>query len=47
MSHFGIHDVIVKDYESQELSDNLMLPEMFNKYIGIDKSCLNSKMHLR
>lgn len=47
MSHFSIHDVIVKNYESQELSDNLMIPEMFNEYISIDKSCLNSKMHLR
>ena len=47
MSHFSIQDVIDKDYESCEPSDILLLQQVFNKYISIDKSCFNSKMHLR
>jgi hypothetical protein len=47
MSHFSIQDVIDKDYESREPSDILLLQQVFNKYISIDKSCFNSKMHLR
>ena len=47
MSHFSIQEVIDEYYESRKSSDILNVQEMFNKSISIDKSCLNSKMHLR